>query len=759
MKQKQIGIWVLCVCIVLCIVCGNGNTVFAQNVNTLVDTNEDADAEAETDAEVATDSDASPNESLSGTGQSGEEQPDAEQPAVAGSVHLIHVNPLYEDFYSEQAQNAYWADGFGTVSDNASIYATENYLSYAQTVSNIRQAMVRRETAVTVNMQMEGIFDNAEFQRFMDAVFAETGVSVEGDYLMLHYRRSSCGGSYITSGGLYQYTLNFTFEYYTTAEQENEVTAKVTQILQELNLEGLSEYEQIKKIYDYMTSNISYNYEAAAVLEIEDWDTMYAAMEPYLYAWSAYGAACKESCVCQGYANLFYRLATEAGLSTRIVTGTSFGEGHAWNIVEIDGYYYNIDATWDAGEVSYVYFLKGNDTFPDHIRDYDYTTDAFTGRYVMADTDYAADKKITGISLNQNAIEIKEGSSAKLTVTYYPNNASIKALTWTSSDPAIATVSSNGTVTAGNKTGTVTITATTTDGSDKSATCTVTVEHNYVTSVVSPSYTEQGYTLHRCNNCGHEYHDNYTDRWQYVTAISISDTSKQLECGDMFRLSASVAPANAHEKKLIWYSTDSRKASVAQDGLVTAIDPGTVDIVVLAADGSGISTRCTLTITEIENGWSNRSDGWYYVEDGVRQTGWQKIGSAWYYFDTKGLMQTGWVLDGGTWYYLNPNGDMATGWVYDGGSWYYLTGSGAMATGWVYDGSWYYLMGSGAMATGWIYDGGSWYYLTGSGAMATGWVYTGGTWYYMKPSGAMVTGRQYIGRRYYYFATNGAWIR
>ena len=91
------------------------------------------------------------------------------------------------------------------------------------------------------------------------------------------------------------------------------------------------------------------------------------------------------------------------------------------------------------------------------------------------------------------------------------------------------------------------------------------------------------------------------------------------------------------------------------------------------------------------------------------QTGWAKVGGAWYYLSGSGAMQTGWLKLGGTWYWLDPE-------------------SGAMATGWAKaaDGKWYYFEGSGAMRSGgWMKQGSSWYYLSGSGAMQTGWLSKG----------------------------------
>ena len=81
---------------------------------------------------------------------------------------------------------------------------------------------------------------------------------------------------------------------------------------------------------------------------------------------------------------------------------------------------------------------------------------------------------VSQITLNKAETSISVGNSETLTATVAPENATIKALTWASSDEDVATVAPDGTVTAV-KVGTATITATAADGSDKSATCTVTV--------------------------------------------------------------------------------------------------------------------------------------------------------------------------------------------------------------------------------------------------------------------------------------------
>jgi len=81
---------------------------------------------------------------------------------------------------------------------------------------------------------------------------------------------------------------------------------------------------------------------------------------------------------------------------------------------------------------------------------------------------------VTGVSLDKTTHTIYlTGQTATITETVVPNNATNKAVTWTSSDEDIATVSTAGVVTAKSN-GTATITVTTKDG-NKTAECEVTV--------------------------------------------------------------------------------------------------------------------------------------------------------------------------------------------------------------------------------------------------------------------------------------------
>ena len=170
---------------------------------------------------------------------------------------------------------------------------------------------------------------------------------------------------------------------------------------------------------------------------------------------------------------------------------------------------------------------------------------------------------VTGITLDQTTLELKEGQSATLSATITPENATDKTVTWSSSDETIATVSSTGTVSAV-KEGSATITVTTKDG-NKTATCTVTVTKD--TETVA------------------------------VTSVSLDKTSLTLEKDQTAVLTATVAPDNATDKTVTWSSSEETVATVSSDGTVTAIGAGEATITVTTKDGNKTAT-CTVTVTD-----------------------------------------------------------------------------------------------------------------------------------------------------------------
>ena len=114
------------------------------------------------------------------------------------------------------------------------------------------------------------------------------------------------------------------------------------------------------------------------------------------------------------------------------------------------------------------------------------------GKYTAECTVKVTEVKVTGVTLSKSTLKLTVGDSSKLTATVKPSNATNKGVTWSSSDKSIATVDSNGKVTA-KKAGTVTITVTTKDGK-YTAKCTVTVTEKAASYsvVLTPIVTADG---------------------------------------------------------------------------------------------------------------------------------------------------------------------------------------------------------------------------------------------------------------------------
>lgn len=141
---------------------------------------------------------------------------------------------------------------------------------------------------------------------------------------------------------------------------------------------NMSEYERVKAIHDWIVINVQYDYAGLSN------NTLPAT------AYNADGALCYKSAVCQGYAEAFQLLCAKAGVQAYMMYGESGNsvdgwDTHAWNVVRIDGEWYQIDCTWDdplvngvvvtgSSNLTYTYFLlTDKEMYYDHKLDAEYT--------------------------------------------------------------------------------------------------------------------------------------------------------------------------------------------------------------------------------------------------------------------------------------------------------------------------------------------------------------------------------------------------
>ena len=153
------------------------------------------------------------------------------------------------------------------------------------------------------------------------------------------------------------------------------------------------------------------------------------------------------------------------------------------------------------------------------------------------------------------------GNSESVEVSIYPENASNQEVIWEVTEGNDVVSVENGLVT-GLKEGTATIKVTSSDNSEVSATCTVTVINQAVESV----------------------------------SLNVSETT--VSVGKTETLVATINPENASNKNVSW-SSDNKSVATVENGVVTGVAEGTAVITVTTEDGEHTAT-CTVTVSVLQ---------------------------------------------------------------------------------------------------------------------------------------------------------------
>lgn len=258
--------------------------------------------------------------------------------------------------------------------------------------------------------------------------------------------------------------------------------------------------------------------------------------------------------------------------------------------------------------------------------------------------------KVASVALDMSEVKLEEGTTIKLKATVLPANAT-QQLKFESSDKNVATVNDEGVVTAVAE-GTAMITAISTDGTNKSASCKVkvgkTVINVPVTAVkVSPEKvvldvggsqwlsctvepadaTEKGLKYSSsdnsvatvsntgyitavkngdavitvtsvANNAIYGYCKVKVGKPVPVSSVAVAPEEKTLKVSDTFQLTVTVLPSNADDRSIEFSTSNADVATVSESGMITAKGPGSAIITATAKDGSGKKATCTLTVRQ-----------------------------------------------------------------------------------------------------------------------------------------------------------------
>ncbi len=361
-----------------------------------------------------------------------------------------------------------------------------------------------------------------------------------------------------------------------------DLAVKVDQIIATLT-DDMTDYEKVKALHDYVVNNADYDYEAA-----------YAMTPPGHYASDVLLDGCG---VCQAYAHALDILLHVAGFNTEY----NYGENHIWNLVEIDGRWYNIDATWDdnndgdpythkGGTWNYAYFcitnealiqtgtahhectdghkyteytemdecIKMDDRIPNHVvstgyvYNYAYQEGELDERLNSAISEIQArlDKGETSIAVTMdpniwnNTFELDEYGN--LYSTEIPNYTAIAALR----------------------------------------------DHNWMQNgqrvYLDISYDSHSWTIQA------------KVAPRPVDGIKLSSAKLKMTEGEKVTVTPVITPADAANKAVKWYSNDEHVVTVSSAGVVTAVGAGKTTIRCVAdskaPDGSYVYADCKVTV-------------------------------------------------------------------------------------------------------------------------------------------------------------------
>ena len=194
------------------------------------------------------------------------------------------------------------------------------------------------------------------------------------------------------------------------------------------------------------------------------------------------------------------------------------------------------------------------------------TCTAQDGSGVKATCKVTVTVPVSGIQLSQTSAALTVGDTLTLTKTIYPSDATNQAVTWTSSSDAVASVDSNGKITA-KTAGSAVITCKSVSDNSVVGICNVTVK----AKVQTPSEIK-------------------------VNKITLNKTTASVTKGKTLQLTATVTPGNATKKEVKWSTSNKNVAMVSTSGLVTAKSAGTATITCTAQDGSSVKATCKITV-------------------------------------------------------------------------------------------------------------------------------------------------------------------
>lgn len=201
------------------------------------------------------------------------------------------------------------------------------------------------------------LYKNYEIDILEVPYITEADISLQRVYLYLDTLMVS---PFSLKQGIIEYKTAGSVQYktmYIRIEPDEKYTPDILRtskaVIESLISEDMTDTEKIEVVHDYLVKTIVYD---ESVLELD--------LSKYIDhpSFTAYGALNLKTAVCSGYARAFLQVMRLLDIKSGIVSAQSIQ--HAWNIVEVDGEWLYLDATWNdpipdiPGRVLRTYFLQ-----------------------------------------------------------------------------------------------------------------------------------------------------------------------------------------------------------------------------------------------------------------------------------------------------------------------------------------------------------------------------------------------------------------
>lgn len=255
----------------------------------------------------------------------------------------------------EYAQAQMYFDQLGDALDD---YGPAHFASFEQAKETIiAQAMDVTPTITLYVGDLPEVFDTPDGRRgVVNVAQSERGtVTGDADSRLLTIEPSYYPGIRIAKA-------HRTGDFSALNADEQAAYARASAVVEQAKAETDSDLQLEQWLHDYLCQNVSYSNEGSPE------DTLSLARN-----WTVVGALLDGKANCQGFADSFYLLGTMAGFDVRYQFGRGGDELHVWNVIQIDGQWYNVDVTYDngldvlQGPRTYAYLNFAADDNTDHV--------------------------------------------------------------------------------------------------------------------------------------------------------------------------------------------------------------------------------------------------------------------------------------------------------------------------------------------------------------------------------------------------------